>query len=165
MTSRRARRLTTVTAAVAAVVLVGCGGEDAVVVGAADSEDVGEVVLRSDESTASVEPVCVADIPEDLTACPGAPQNVGLVELNRTRTATLLVPQDVASGGYRVRVNGEPLPQHDGVLEDLNQVLRIPVPVVQSPGPTVLTVEALTSREHPSAVWQFRLSDPAGPPD
>jgi hypothetical protein len=100
--------------------------------------------------------------PDDL---PWAPENLGEVELNRTRSATLLVPQEVAEGGYRVRVNGEPLPQHEGVLNELDQIVRIPVPAVDAPGDTVLTVEALFSPEHPHAVWQFLLSDPAGPPN
>lgn len=155
----------TLTSALAVVVLTGCGGGGAAIVGQAGDEEVGEVVLRSDDSTASVEPLCVSDIPDDLTTCPGAPGNLGEVELNRTRTATLLVSREVADGGYRVRANGEPLPQHEGILNELNPVLRIPVPIVQAPGETVLTVEALFSPEHPRAVWQFLLSDPDGPPN
>ena len=161
----RARWTRAVTAAVTAAVIAGCGGQDRAIVGQSAGEEVGELTLRSDDSTAAVKALCVSDVPDDLTTCPGAPEHLGEVELNRTRTATLLVPQEVAAGGYRVRVNGEPLARHDGVLDDLNQVLRIPVEIVQEPGATVLTVEALFSPQHPRTLWQFVLSDPAGPPN
>lgn len=145
-------------------VLAGCGSDDEAIIGQSDSEEVGTVTLKSDDSTASVEPLCVDDIPEDLTTCPGAPANLGQIELDETRKAIVVVPREVATGGYRLRVNGEPLPELGGVINELNQVVRIPPPAVQAPGETVLTVEALFSTDHPRALWQFLISEPAGPP-
>ncbi|CAN5144712.1 hypothetical protein BH24ACT10_BH24ACT10_09710 [soil metagenome] len=37
--------------------------------------------------------------------------------------------------------------------------------MIAEPEETVVTVEALRSRQHPIAVWQFLLSDPVAPPD
>ena len=74
------------------------------------------------------------------------------------------MPAEVASGGYRVRVDGAPLSGLDGTLGEQYQVFRVPVDTVAQPGPTTLTVEALRSTEHPKAVWQFLLDDPTQPP-
>lgn len=146
------------------MVLAGCAGGDRAVIGQSGSEEVGEVILTSDDSTDTVEALCVSDIPEDLTACPGAPANLGSVEIDQTLKATLVVPQEVAAGGYRVRVNGEPLPRLEGVLEDRNQVLRFPPAVFAGAEEAVLTIEALRSFEHPRAVWQFLLDKPGAQP-
>ncbi len=126
--------------------------------------DAREMTLVSDDSTATVPPVCVEDIPEDLTACGGAPANIGKVELDETRKLTLQLPAEVSTGGYRLRVNGDPLPGMDGVLTDKVQPFQIPPAAVAAPGPAVVTVEALLSTSHPIAVWQFLVSDPAGAP-
>lgn len=142
--------------------LVACGSGDGGNAGSGGAEVVGEVTLQSDDSTATVEPLCVEDIPEDLTTCPGAPANLGQVELDQTRKATLVVPTEVSTGGYRVRINGQSADGLGGVLNDASVQVRVPVEAVQAPGETVLTVEALFSPEHPKAVWQFLLSDPAG---
>lgn len=142
--------------------LVACGSDDTGIAGSGGAEEAGEVTLQSDDSTATVEPLCVEDIPEDLTTCPGAPANLGQVELDETRKATLVVPTEVATGGYRVRINGRSADGLEGVLNDTSVQVRVPVQAVQAPGETLLTVEALFSREHPKAVWQFLLSDPAG---
>ena len=142
--------------------VTGCSSDGAGLEGPAGPEEAGEVTLVSDDSRATVPPLCVEDIPEDLTTCAGAPANLGEVELDETRKATLQVPTEVASGGYRVTANGAELPQLDGVLNDASQQLRIPEAIVAAPGETVLTVEALFSPEHPIAVWQFLLSDPEG---
>lgn len=128
-----------------------------------DATETLELTLTSDDSSATVGPLCVGDIPEDLTACPDAPQNLGQVQLDETRKATLQVPQSLVTGGYRVRVNGSPPPGLEGVLEEKVQQIRIPVEAVRAPEETVLTVEALSSFEHPKAVWQFLLADPAAP--
>ena len=152
------------TAVLLASAVVGCSSDDPAVIGPGGSEETGRLTLVSDDSRATVPPVCVGDIPADITSCAGAPAHLGRVELDATRKATLQVPSDVASGGYRVRVNGQPLPDGATVLEDQSQQLRIPVEAISSPGETVLTVEALPSPEHPRAVWQFLLSDPAGAP-
>lgn len=146
---------------VAAVVLTACGTGDAGVIGSGGAEDVGEITMVSDESRATVPPLCVGDIPEDLTICAGAPDNLGQVELDQTRKATLQVPREVATGGYRVQVNGQSVETLEGVLNDQSLQVRIPASVVAAPGSTVLTVKALFSPEHPIAVWQFLVSDPA----
>ena len=158
----RRRCARAVAAAGLALILVACGSDDPGIAGPGGPEEAGEVTLQSDDSTATVEPLCVEDIPEDLTTCPGAPANLGEVELDETRKATLVVPTEVATGGYRVRINGDPAEGLTGVLNDKSVQVRVPVEAVQAPGETVLTVEALFSPEHPKAVWQFLLSDPAG---
>ena len=160
----RTRRGCWLTAAALTGALTGCSSGGAGIEGPAGPEEAGEVTLVSDDSRATVPPLCVEDIPEDLTTCAGAPANLGQVELDETRKATLQVPTEVATGGYRVRANGTQLPGLDGVLNDASQPLQIPASVVAAPGETVLTVEALFSRDHPRAVWQFLLSDPAGAP-
>ena len=142
--------------------LVACGDDPAGIAGPGGGEEAGRITVVSDDSRATVEPLCVEDIPEDLTTCAGAPANLGKVELDETRKATLEVPAEVAGGGYRVRLNGEAPEQLDGVLEDQVTQVRVPAETVAAPGETVLTVEALFSPEHPKAVWQFLLSDPAG---
>ena len=124
-----------------------------------------EVTVVSDASRATVPPVCVGDIPEDLTACPGAPENLGQLELDETRKVTVQVPAEVAESGYRVRVNGAAPAGLAEVLEDQSQPVQVSAAAVAAPGETVLTVEALTSVDNPKAVWQFLLSDPARPPD
>lgn len=155
-----------VTAALALTALLGaCGGDEEAVIGSPDAPEVGEVTVQSDESTASVPPLCVGDIPEDLTACPGAPDNLGQVELDETRKAVVVVPLEVSTAGYRVRVNGQPAPGLDEVINERNAQLIVPPEVVQAPGETILTVEALRSSEIPGAIWQFLLADPVGPPD
>lgn len=143
----------------------GCGGVSDTVPGSEpNGAEVLEVTLQSDDSTSTVAPVCVEDIPEDLTTCAGAPQNLGKVELDETRKTTVQLPAAVSEGGYRLRVNGIPLRGMDGVLNDKVQPFQVPADVVDAPGETVVTVEALMTTEHPIAVWQFLLSDPAGPP-
>jgi hypothetical protein len=153
-------------AALAAALVAGCAGRVGDTVAGAEppGSDAREVTLRSDDSTATVPPVCVEDIPEDLTACAGAPKNLGKVELDETRKLTLQVSTEVSTSGYRLRVNGNPLPGMDGVLNDKSQPFQIPPAAVTAPGPTVVRVEALQSTSHPIAVWQFLVSDPAGPP-
>lgn len=160
-------RTTTRAAAVSGLlvaVLTGCGDGDAGVAGAGGGEEAGQITLVSDDSSATVRPLCVEDIPEDLTACAGAPANLGQVELDDTRKATLQVPAEVAGGGYRVTVNGSAPDSADGVLTDQVTQVRVPAEAVEAPGETVLTVEALFSYEHPKAVWQFLLSDPEEAP-
>ena len=153
------------TAAVACMLVLatGCGAPNSGL-GSEPGGDVLEVTLLSDDSRSTVAPVCIEDIPEDLTACAGAPQNLGKVELDETRKATLQLPTAVSEGGYRLRVNGSPLPRMEGVLNDKVQPFRVPADVVAAPGETVVTVEALMTTSHPIAVWQFLLSDPPGPP-
>lgn len=149
----------------AVLVLSACSGASDSVPGVEpDSTERLEVTLQSDDSTSTVAPVCVEDIPEDLTACAGAPQNLGKVELDDTRKATLQVSSAVSTGGYRVRVNGRPVPGAEGVLNDKVQPFQVPADVVAAPGKTVVTVEALRTPSHPIAVWQFLVSDPQGPP-
>lgn len=148
-----------------AALCAGCGGRDVAPVGEPVVQDVGAVTVVSDDSRATVEPLCVGELPEDYTSCAGAPANLGQVELDETRKATVNVPTKVAQGGYRLRVNGTELPEHAGVLEDISRVVRVPVNAVASAEEAVLTVEALRTFTHPPAVWQFLLSDPAGPPD
>ena len=154
-----------VAAAVAGLVVAVTGCSEASGdVPASAPDDVLEVTLQSDASTSTVAPICVEDVPEDLSTCPGAPENLGEVELDETRKATLQLPTTVSEGGYRVRVNGSPLRGMDGVLNDKAQPFQVPPDVVAAPGGTVVTVEALMSAAHPIAVWQFLLSDPPGPP-
>lgn len=74
------------------------------------------------------------------------------------------MPADVATGGYRIRVDGAPLPGLDGVLDDRYQVFRIRLDTVAERGPTTLTVEALRSAGHPKPIWRFQLDDPTAPP-
>ena len=158
------RRLTLAAATATAAFLAGCGSEDVGIEGSAGPEEAGEVTLQSDDSTATVGPLCVEDIPEDLTTCADAPGNLGQLELDETRKTTLVVPREVAEGGYRVRINGTTPDGLTGVLEDRPLAVRVPVEAVEAPGETVLTVEALFSPQHPQAVWQFLLSDPVGAP-
>lgn len=153
-----------VVGAMLVVLLSGCGSEDAGVAGPAGPEEAGKVTLQSDDSTATVGPLCVEDIPEDLTTCADAPENLGQIELDETRKATLVVPAEVATGGFRVRINDEVPRDLEGVLEDRPLAVQVPAEAVAAPGETVLTVEALFSTQHPKAVWQFLLSDPAQPP-
>jgi hypothetical protein len=159
----RSRRLAA-GGAVAVLLLTGCGSNDPAIVGSAGTEAAAEITLVSDDSRATVQPVCMGDIPADISTCADAPVNVGQLELDETRKAALEVPAEVATGGYRVRVNGEPTERLEGVLEEQYVTVRIPEPVVGQPGETVLTVESLTSPQHLQAVWQFALSDPAGAP-
>lgn len=78
------------------MVLAGCAGGDKAVIRQSGSEAVGEVIPTSDDSTDTVEALCVSDIPDDLTACPGAPAGTGCAStVNRcpgskvsSRTAT-----------------------------------------------------------------------------
>lgn len=162
----RTTRTAGAAAAVAAVMAVsGCSGaSDSVPGRGQDGAAALEVTLQSDDSTATVAPVCVEDIPADLAACAEAPKNLGKVELDETRKATVQLPAAVSEGGYRLRVNGSPLPGMDGVLNDRAQPFQIPADVVAAPGETVVTVEALRTTSHPIAVWQFLVYDPAGPP-
>lgn len=76
----------------------------------------------------------------------------------------LVVPVEVSTSGYRIRVHGEPLDQLDGVLTERNANLRFPPEVVERPEETIVTVEALRGTDVPPAVWQFLVSDPAGSP-
>ena len=150
--------------AVLLVLGVGGGGDRAAVVGAPVTEDVADLTVVSDDRRVTTGAVCVADIPYELSDCPGYERSLGRIELDETRKGALVVPADVASGGYRVRVNGAPLPGLDGVSGEQHQVFRIPVDAVAEPGPTTLTVEALRTTGHPKAVWRFLLDDPAQPP-
>jgi hypothetical protein len=155
------------TAVIAGMLLAGsaCGGaSDAVPGSEPDGAASLEVTLQSDDSTSTVGPVCVEDIPEDLASCAAAPQNLGKVELDQTRKVTVQLPASVSEGGYRLRVNGAPLAGMEGVLNDKAQPFQIPEAAVDAPGETVVTVEALMTTSHPIAVWQFLLSDPVGPP-
>lgn len=154
-----------VPAVLLAALCAGCGGSDVAPVGEPVVEEVGVVTVVSDDSRATVEPLCVGELPEDFTTCAGAPANLGEVELDQTRKATVNVPTEVAQGGYRLRVNGTPLPEHAGVLEEISQVVRMPVVAAAQPTETVLTVEALRTPSHPPAVWQVLLSGPTGAPE
>jgi hypothetical protein len=142
--------------------LNGCGSDDPAVVGEGAPSDGASLTLVSDDSRAVVKPLCVGHIPPDLTTCPDAPANLGLVELDQTRKATLVVPAEVATGGYRVRLNGVAAEGLAEVVNEQSLQLRIPADAVAAPGETVLTVESLLSPQHYKAVWQFLLSDPAG---
>jgi len=161
----RHRWVTAAAALSLSAVLAGCGQDE---VGSTApvgvGSELGEVTLVSDDSQATVPPVCVEDIPEDLTTCAGAPANLGQVELDDTRKATLQLPTALVESGYRLRINGSPLPGLEDVLTDAVEPFRVPVEEVQVPGPTVVTVEALSGTTTPKAVWQFLLSDPAGTP-
>lgn len=112
----------TAPAVLLAVLCAGCGGSDVAPVAGPVAEQVGVVTVVSDGSRATVEPLCVGELPEDYTTCAGAPANLGEVELDQTRRATVNVPTEVAQGGYRLRVNGTELPEHAGVLEEISQV-------------------------------------------
>jgi hypothetical protein len=138
----------------------GCAGSSGM-----DDAAPAEVTVVSDDSRATVPPLCVEDIPQDLTTCENAPENLGELELDETRKVTVQVPAVIASSGYRVRVNGQAPPGLTDVVEDQAQPLQIPASAVAAPGETVLTVEALHSTSHPKAAWQFLLSDPAGAPN
>lgn len=157
-------------ALVLSAALTGCGQDQVDTAAPGDDvtvdigSEIGEVTLVSDDSQATVPPVCVEDIPDDLTTCPGAPANLGQVELDETRKATLQLPTVLVESGYRLRVNGSPLPGQEDVLTDQVEPFRVPEEAVQAPGPTVVTVEALSGTTTPKAVWQFLLSDPAGTP-
>lgn len=151
-------------AVVAAASLAGCGGERTALVGAPVTDEVAEVTVVSDDSRATEGAVCIADIPDDRADCPGFRDGVGEVELDETRKGAVVVPPDIASGGYRLRINGTPPAGLDEVLDEQYQVFRVPVDVVKQPGPTTLTVEALRTAAHPRAVWRFVLSDPSGRP-
>lgn len=147
-------------AGLALTALVACGGGDEAVIGDEETPSIGEVTLQSDDSTATVAPLCVGEIPEDVTACPGAPDNLGQVELDQTGTATLVVPVEVSTSGFRVRLNGAPLDEHEGVLTERNVDLQIPLEAVRGDDEGVLTVEALRGTDVPPALWQFLLSAP-----
>ena len=151
-------------AAAVVALAAGCGGEQAAVVGPPVADDIGEVTVVSDDSRATVGAACMGDLPDDLTDCHGSREALGELELDATRKAAVEIPAGVASGGYRLRVNGEPLPGLDRVLGDQYQPFRVPVEVVEQPGETVLTVQALRTASHPQVVWQFLLSDPSDPP-
>ncbi len=154
-------------AAAGMAVVTGCAGDEPALVGAPLPNEVAQVTVVSDDSTATIDATCVGDVPTepfDPTDCDGTPETVGAVELDQTRKAALQLPAEVASGGYRLTVNGAPLPRLERVLGEQYLPFRVPVDVVQQPGPTLLAVQALRSTSHPPAVWQFLLSDPAGPP-
>ena len=143
---------------------VGCGGGEAALVGAPVTEEVADLTVVSDDQRVTTGAVCVAELPDDLSDCPGYRDALARIELDETRKGALVVPADVASGGYRVRIDGAPLPELAGTLGEQYQVFRIPVATVAQPGPTTLTVEALRSAGHPQAAWRFLLDDPAAPP-
>lgn len=144
--------------AIGVPLLTGCvGGGDV------GDPDLGPVTLKSGDSTATVEPLCVGDLPDDLADCQGAePDDVGQVALDQTRKATLQVPADVAENGFRIRLNDTSSPPAmDGVLEDQSVAFRIPEDVVEEPGPTTVTVVSLFGKEEPRAAWRFALDDSA----
>lgn len=85
-----------------AALCAGCGGRDVAPVGEPVVQDVGAVTVVSDDSRATVEPLCVGELPEDYTSCAGAPANLGQVELDETRKATVNVPTKVAQGGAAI---------------------------------------------------------------
>lgn len=145
-----------------AATLVACGGGDEAVIGDEETPAIGDVTLQSGDSTATVPPLCVGEIPEDLTTCPDAPENLGQVELDETGTATVVVPIEVTTSGFRLRLNGEPLDQQAGTLTERNVNLQIPLDAVDGQNEGVLTVEALRGTDVPPAVWQFLLSAPDG---
>lgn len=151
-------------AATLVVMSVGCGGEPAALVGAPVSDEVADLTVVSDDRRVTTGAACIAEIPDDLSDCPGSRDTIASIELDETRKGALIVPADIATGGYRLRVDGAPLPGSDGVLDDQYQVFRIPVETVARRGPTMLTVEALRTAGHPEAVWQFLLTDPDAPP-
>lgn len=152
------------------VLASGCGAEGGPATGpeepeAAGEPAVGEVTPTSDDSTATSPPLCVGDIPDDLSDCGGPTRDdIARVELDGTRKATLQLPAGIVGSWYRVRLNGvAPLgmqePQDDRVLP-----FQVPADVVALPGPTTVTVQALSGTRMPKALWRFELDDPAGPP-
>lgn len=143
------------------VLCAACGGEQAAVVGAPVSDEVADLTVVSDDQRVTAGAVCVADVPDDLSDCGGEEDVLASIELDPTRKGSLVVPADIASGGYRLEVGGAPLAGLDRVLDDQYQVFRVPVGVVERPGPTTLTVEALRTTDHPAAVWRFLLADPS----
>ena len=163
---RNARRWVRGVAGVTTLVVlsVGCGAEQAAVVGAPVTDEVADLTVVSDDRQVTTGAVCIADIPDDPTDCPGYEDALARIELDRTRKGALVVPADVAAGGYRLRVDGAPLPDLDRVLDDQYQVFRVPVDVVERAGPTTLTVEALRTAGHPVALWRFLLDDPSRAP-
>jgi hypothetical protein len=151
-------------AATVVAVSVGCGSDQAALVGAPVTEQVADLTVVSDDRRVTTGAACIADIPDDVADCPGYRDALARIELDETRKGALIVPADVATGGYRIRIDGAPLSELDRILDDQYQVFRIPVDTVAEPGPTTLTVEALRSAGHPKAIWQFLLDDPAAPP-
>lgn len=135
------------------------GGDDPVGVAEGINEDIGEVTLISGDSRATVPPVCVGDIPEDLTTCAGAPANLGEVELTASRTAAVQVPSNLANSGYDLTINGVVPPTVGSFVTDLTANFQVPEEIVAQPGPTIVTVEA-NPLQNPQTVWQFLLSDP-----
>ena len=157
-TSRRVRRIVPA-ALVLALALTGCGGADNYT-GADPTPEVGEVTVVSDDSQATTDALCTGDLPDDYTTCPDAPANLGRLELDDSRHLGITVPGDVAAGGWRVRINGEPVSSVPQPINEPYQPLVVPPAAVDAPGEAVLTVEALRSPSHAAAVWQFLLDDP-----
>lgn len=143
-----------------ALPLAGCGDTDRYT-GADPTPEVGEVTVVSDDSKVTTRPLCTGDIPDDYTTCPDAPANLGQLELDDSRHIGITVPSDVAAGGWRVRINGQPVSTVPQPINEPYQPLVIPPAAVEGSGETVLTVEALRSPAHAAAVWQFLLDDPA----
>lgn len=162
--SRQRRLRAALSAATLVVVSAGCAGEQAAPVGGPVEEEVADLTVVSDDQQVTTGAACIADLPDDLSDCADPQDAVARIELDQTRKGALVVPAEVASGGYRVRVDGAPLPELDGTLGEQYQVFRVPVETVAQPGPTTLTVEALRSTTHPEAVWRFLLDDPAQAP-
>lgn len=140
--------------------LSGCGGADRYT-GADPTPEVGEVTVVSDDGKATTDALCTGDLPDDYTTCPDAPANLGQLQLDDSRHIGITVPSDVAAGGWRVRINGEPVRAVPQPINEPYQPLIVPPAAIEASGETILTVEALRSPSHAAAVWQFLLDDPA----
>lgn len=160
----RTRRGCWLTAAALSGALTGCSSGGVGIEGPGGPEEAGEVTLVSDDSRATVPPLCVEDIggPDDVRRRTSEPGTGGA-----RRDAQGNAPGAGRGGDGWLPRSGErraAAGARRGVLNDASQQLRVPASVVAAPGQTVLTVEALFSRDHPKAVWQFLLADPAGAP-
>lgn len=121
--------------------------------------EVGEVMVTSGDAVVTRPPVCTGDIPEDITACAAAPQNVGTLPLSPTRKLAVTVPREVAQGGWRLRVDGKVLyGRGSQPLTDQYGAFTLPPEVVPKNREMTLDVVGLLSRQNPRAVWRFFLS-------
>lgn len=153
------------TAVLAVAALGGCAGDDlptGVAGDAAALDGPGAVTVTSGDETVAAEPVCVGDRPDDVSECAAPASDLAQLPLHPTRKATLVVPQDVAQSGYRLRFDAGGSSAGGEVVEDVSNPFQVPPEVVAAPGPTLVTVEGLSPARSVRAVWQFRLLDPAG---
>ena len=77
--SRQRRRRVALSAAVLVAVSVGCGGEQAALVGAPVPEEVADLTVVSDDRRVTTGAACIADILADPSDCPGHQEAVGRI--------------------------------------------------------------------------------------